>query len=147
MAIKSYILIELKKNGVREKSFWECQCLDIHIARALTALSLTLSMKIHVHLIVIQPAPFQHFIPTIFCTKLAMYIKNQIFNTKSYRNIFFILLLYYTLTENLYENALSEKVALFFKLENFVDKTTFNFHLFNKVNNFVKILQYFIHFV
>ena len=77
-----------------------------------------------------------------------MYIKNQIFKKNSYRNIFFILLLYYTLTEKLHENALSKKkVALFFQLETFLDKTTFNFHLFNKVNNFVILMQYSIHFI
>ena len=29
------------------------------------------------------------------------------------------------------------KVAIFFQLETFVDKTTFNFHLFNKVDDSV----------
>ena len=40
--------MELEKNH-----FGEYECLEIHIARALTALSLTLSAKIHVHFIVI----------------------------------------------------------------------------------------------
>ena len=64
------------------------------------------------------------------------HIKNQIFNKKSYRNIFFILLLYYTLTENLYENALPEKVALFFKLENF------NFSISTYSTKLIILLKY-----
>ena len=42
---------------------------------------------------------------------------------------------------------LKKKVALFFQLETFLDKARFNFHLFNKVNNFVILLQYSIHFI
>ena len=106
--------------------FWEYQCLDIHIARALTAPSLTLSTKIHVHFLVIQAAPFQHFGTDmylhvivrkkicfiIFCIKFNIYKKNQIFKKNSYTNLFFILLLYYTLTGKLYENGLSKKEKL-----------------------------------
>ena len=39
----------------------------------------------------------------------------------------------YLLTANLDENALT-KIAMFFQLESFVDKKTFNFHSFNKIN-------------
>ena len=41
----------------------------------------------------------------------------------------------YLLTVNLDENALT-KIGMFFQLESFVDKTTFNFHSFNKINYF-----------
>ena len=45
--------------------------------------------------------------------KNSPYIKNiQIFKKNSYKNLFFILLLYYTLTENLHGNALSRKKKL-----------------------------------
>ena len=57
---------------------------------------------------------------------------------KSYENLFFILLLYYTLTETPWKHFIRKgRVAIFFQLENFVDKTTFNFHSFNKVNDSV----------
>ena len=64
--------------------------------------------------------------------------KIQIFKKNSHKNLFFILLLYYTLTEKLHGNAaIKKEVAIFFQLEIFVDKTIFNFHLFNKINDFV----------
>ena len=50
-----------RKIELQENHFWEYLCLDLHIARALTALSLTLSTKIHVRFLVIKAAPFQHF--------------------------------------------------------------------------------------
>ena len=96
--------MELEKNH-----FWECQCLGIHIARALTAPSLTLSTKIHVHFIVIQAAPlttfrdmYLHVIVLkknyfiIFCIKFTIYKKIQNFQKNSYKNLFFIFFLYNT---------------------------------------------------
>ena len=59
-----------------------------------------------------------------------MNIKNN-----SYENLFFIFLFYNTLTAKLDGNDLAEKTAMF--LESFVDKTTFNFHLFHEINDFV----------
>ena len=57
---------------------------------------------------------------------------------KSYENLFFILLLYYTLTETPWKHFIQKrKAAIFFHLEFFVDKTTLNFYSFNKVNCFV----------
>ena len=70
------------------------------------------------------------------------------FKKKSYKNLFFLLFLYYTLTEKCFIQK--RKVAIFFQLEIFVDKTTCNFHSFKKVNDFVTtqyILQYSIHFI
>ena len=48
----------------------------------------------------------------IFCIKLTIYKKIQIFKKNSYKNLFFILLLYYTLTEKHHGNALSKKEKL-----------------------------------
>ena len=45
--------MELEKNGVREKSFLGVLVFGVHITRAVTAFSLTLSTKILVHFIVI----------------------------------------------------------------------------------------------
>ena len=56
---------------------------------------------------------------------------------KSYKNLFFILILYYTLTETPWKHFIRKrKAAIFFHLEIFVDKTTFNFYSFNKVKCF-----------
>ena len=62
------------------------------------------------------------------------YIKNN-----SYKNLFFIFLLYNTLTVKLHGNASAKrkKLGYFFQLGILVDKTTFNFHSFNKVRDFV----------
>ena len=59
---------------------------------------------------------------------------------KSYKNLFFILILYYTLTETPWKHFIRKrKAAIFFHSEFFVDKTTFNFYSFSKVNCFVTI--------
>ena len=73
-----------------------------------------------------------------------MYIKNQIFKKKQLQKYLF----HFTSQRNSMKTLyLKKKVALFFHLETFLDKTTFNFHLFSKVNNFVILLQYSIHFI
>ena len=56
----------------------------------------------------------------------------------SFKDLFFILLLVKLNRETLWKRFIQKrKVAIFFQLEIFVDKTTFNFHSFNKVNDFV----------
>ena len=86
-----------------------------------------------------------------FCVKFTIYKKIHIFKKGSYKNIFFILRLYYTLTEKLHGNALSKrKVTIFFQLEIFVDEATFNFHSFKKLMIFLLLnvlLKYSIHFI
>ena len=57
------------------------------------------------------------------------YIKNI-----NYENLFFTFLFYNSKTMKLDENALFKKV---FPIINFVDKIIFNFHSFNKINDFV----------
>ena len=69
------------------------------------------------------------------------YIKND-----SYKNLFFIFLLFNAVTAKLDRKALPKKkkkkrkrktVVNFFQREVFGDKTTFNFHLFNIFSDFV----------
>ena len=56
----------------------------------------------------------------------------------SFKDLFFILLLVKLNRETLWKRFIQKrKVAIFFQLEIFVDKTTFNFDSFNKVNDFV----------
>ena len=59
----------------------------------------------------------------------------DIYKNNSYKNLFF--LFYDTFTAKLNGNAMTKKKAISFQLESLVDKITFNFHLFNKINNFV----------
>ena len=79
------------------------------------------------------------------------YIKNS-----SYENLFFIFLLYISLLFFLFfflldGNALvKKKLQYFFRLEIFVDKTTFDFYSFNKVMIMLILnipLQYSTHFI
>ena len=58
------------------------------------------------------------------------YIKNS-----SYKIFFFFFC--NTLIAKLDRNALAKNDAIFFQLQSFVDKTTFNSHSFNKNNDFV----------
>ena len=123
MAIKSYILIEL--NGVWEKSFLgvlvfghPC-CLSIDNTHFNVEHKNTCSFPCHIgssiltfwdmylHVIVRKKNCF-----IIFCIKLIIYKKIQIFKKSSYNDIFFIVLLSYTLTEKLHGDALSEKEKL-----------------------------------
>ena len=56
----------------------------------------------------------------------------------SYKNLFHFSSLQYLNTETPWKRFSQErKVAIFFHLEIFVNKTTFDFHLFKKVNDFV----------
>ena len=97
-------------------------------------LDLTLNTKIHVHFLLIQAAPFEDpGVPILyncvkknfsasFCIKITtyMYIKYN-----NYKILFFIFLFYNTLTTKFDGNALARKTKpFFFRLENFVDKTT-----------------------
>ena len=54
----------------------------------------------------------------------------------SYKNLFFHFLFYNTFTVKLYENTFLKKIVIFFQLKSSVGQTTFNFHSFNKVNDF-----------
>ena len=74
----------------------------------------------------------------IFCIKLTIYIKNQIFKKNSFKNSFHLTSLLYLNRETPWKRFIQKrKIAIFFQLEIFVHKTTFNFHSFNKVNDFV----------
>ena len=53
--------------------------------------------------------------------------------------LFLIFLIYNTLTGKLNGNTLDEKIVIFFQWENFVYKTTFHFHSFDKTNDFITI--------
>ena len=64
-----------------------------------------------------------------------LYVYLKYLKNNSYKNLFFIFLLYNTLTAKLHGNV-STKTK---KLRIFVDKTTFSFHSINKVNDFVTI--------
>ena len=64
-----------------------------------------------------------------------LYVYLKYLKNNSYKNLFFIFLLYNTLTAKLHGNV-STKTK---KLGIFVDKTTFSFHSINKVNDFVTI--------
>ena len=56
----------------------------------------------------------------------------------SFKDLFFILLLVKLNRETLWKRFIQKrKVAIFFQLEISVDKTTFIFQSFNKVNDFV----------
>ena len=57
-----------------------------------------------------------------------MYVKYVKYSTN--KNLFFIFFLYNTLTAKLDGNTLAQKkkAVIFFKLEIFIDNTTFNFH-------------------
>ena len=126
--------------------------MGIHIARALTSLRLTLNTKIHVHFLVIYAPLFQHFGTCTYmqlCKKKLfynllykiyhIYIKNQTFKENTFKNLFFNFSSLRYLNRETPWKRFSEKrkVAKFFQLQIFVDKTTFNFHSFNKVNGFV----------
>ena len=74
----------------------------------------------------------------IFYVKFTIYKKIQIFQKNSNKNLFFIFLLYIPKQKNSMETLKpKKKIAIFLHLEIFVDKTTFNFHSFNKTNDFV----------
>ena len=157
MAIKCYILIDsdgVKKKAELEKNhFQEYQCLGVHVAQAVTALSLTLSMKMQVHFLVIQAAPFQHFwrctyiqlceinfsrnFFIIFCMKLTICMYIKYIKNNSYKNLFLIFLLYNCHSRETRWKRVSLKNLIFFQLEIFVDKITFNFQSCNKVNDFL----------
>ena len=117
--------MELERNGVREKSFLGvlvfghpyCSSIDsthfnvehentcsflCHIGSSILTFR-----DMYLHVIVRKKNCF-----IIFCIKFTIYKKNQIFKKNTYPNLFFILLLYYTLTEKLYENGLSKKEKL-----------------------------------
>ena len=121
--------------------------MGIHIARPLASLSLWIRKYMFISLSYRQlySSNSGHALTCncakkhcciIFCIKFTTYINNFL-KKNSYNNLFFNFLLYDTLTDKLYGNALAKKNAIFFQLEIFVDKTTFNFHSFNKVNDFV----------
>ena len=117
--------MQLEKNGIREKLFLEVlvfghpYCSSINITHFDVEHKNTCSFPCHIgssiptfrdmylHVIVRKKICF-----IIFCIKFNIYKKNQIFKKNSYTNLFFILLLYYTLTEKLYENGLSKKEKL-----------------------------------
>ena len=134
--------MELGKN-----CFGEYQSLGIYISRTLTAMSLILNTKIHVHFLVIQTAPlttfwdmYLHVIQRkscfiIFCIKFTIYQKKeqlQKFNFSSLR---------YLNRETPWKRfSQKKKVAIFFHLEIFIDKMTFNFHLFKDTYTKLMIL-------
>ena len=64
-----------------------------------------------------------------------MYI--QYIKSDSYKSLFFIFVFYNSLIAKLDGNTLAKKNAIFLRLTFFVDKTAFNFHSFNKINDFV----------
>ena len=117
--------MELEKNGVREKPFLGVlvfghpYCASINSTQFNVEHENTCSFPCHIgssiptfrdmylHVIVRKKICF-----IIFCIKFNIYKKNQIFKKNSYTNLFFILLLYYTLTEKLYENGLSKEEKL-----------------------------------
>ena len=77
--------------------------------------------------------------------------KIQIFKKNSHKNLFFILLLYYTLTEKLHGNAaIKKEVAIFLQLEIFVDKTISISTYSTKLMILLllnTVLQYSLHFI
>ena len=117
--------MELEKNGVREKSFLRVlgfghpYCLSINNTQFNVEHQNTCSFSCHIgssiptfwdtylHVTVRKKNCF-----VMLCIKLTIYKKIRIFKKNSYKNIFFILLLYYTLTEKLHRNALSKKEKL-----------------------------------
>ena len=125
MAIKSYILIEFEKNGVREKSFLGvlvfghpcCSNIDsthFKVEHKNTCSfpcqigsSILTFWDMYLHVIVRKKNCF-----IIFCIKLTIYKKIQIFKKNSYNYLFFIVLLCYNLTEKVHGEALSEKEKL-----------------------------------
>ena len=117
--------MELERNGVREKSFLGVllfghpYCSSINSSQFNVEHKNTCSFPCHIgnsiptfrdmylHVIVRKINCF-----LIFCIKFILYKKVQIFKKKSYKNLFFILLLYYALTEKPHGNALSKKEKL-----------------------------------
>ena len=66
-----------------------------------------------------------------FCIKLAIYV--YIKYIKNFRFQFFAI----SLTAKLDENVLAKKKIFFQNYKFFIDKATFNFYSFNKINDFV----------
>ena len=72
-------------------------------------------------------------------------------------NVYFVvtmitmyILFFFAVQAKLANALVKKKLPLFFQLDNFVDKITFNFHLFNKKKVLLlldMLLQYSIHFV
>ena len=125
MAIKSYILLEL--NGAGEKwsqrkiifggtSVWAPYCSSTDSTQFNFEHENTCSIACHIgssfptfqdmclHVTVRKKNCF-----IIFCIILTIY---NFFKKNSFKKLFFILLLYYTLTEKLHENTLSKKEKL-----------------------------------
>ena len=117
--------MEFEKNGIREKIFLGvlvfghpyCSSIDsthFNVEHENTCSfpypidsSILTFRDMYFHVIVRKKSCF-----IIFCIKLTIYKKIQIFKKNSYKNLFFILLLYYTLTEKLHGNSLSKKEKL-----------------------------------
>ena len=149
MAIKSYILIEL--DGVTEISFLGVlvfgypYCLGINSTEFSVEHENTCIFPCHIsssmnnisgHVLTCNCAKKNCSI--IFCVKFTIYKKIRIFQKNGNKNLFFIFLLYIPKQKNSMETPQPKrKIAIFLHLEIFVDKTTFNFHSFNKVNDFV----------
>ena len=86
----------------------------------------------------------------IFCIKSTIYKKK--IQKNSYKNLFFILLFYYTLTEKLYGNALSKKEKLkFFSHQKFLLIKQFSMSTHSTKLMILLLLnilqQYSIHFI
>ena len=119
--------MELEKNGIREKSFLgvlvfgNLYCPSINSTQFNVEHENTCSFPYH-----IGSSSFPTFrdlnVLKCNCAKKKnynflykihhIYKKIQVFKRNSYKNLFFILLLYYTLTEKLHGNALSKKEKL-----------------------------------
>ena len=73
-----------------------------------------------------------------FCIKLTIYKKLKFLRRTAIKISFSFTSLLYLNRETPWKFFIQKrKVAIFFLLEIFVDKTIFNFHSFNKVNDFV----------
>ena len=117
--------MELEKNGVTEKSFLgvlvfghPC-CWSINSTQFTVEHGNTCSFPCHLgsSIPMFRDMYLQEIVPKkncliIFCIKFRIYKKIQIFKKNSYKSFFFILLLYYTLTDKLHRNALSKKEKL-----------------------------------
>ena len=144
--------MELERNGVREKSFLGVlvfghpYCSSINSTEFNVEHKNTCPFPCHIgrsidnisgHLLTCNCANKNCFI--IFCIKFTIYKKIHIFQKNSFKNLFFHFssLRYLNRVTTWKSFSQKRKVAIFFHLEIFVDKMTFNFHLFNKVYDFV----------
>ena len=110
--------MELEKNGVREKSFY-CSSTDstqFNVEHENTSSfpchigsSIPTFRDMYLHVTVRKKKLFYNCFYKIHY----IYKKNKSFKKNSFKNLFFILLLYYTLTEKLHGNAKKKSCNIF----------------------------------